>query len=147
AERQQGTPGAVALGDRLENVKRGGETDAVIDRQRGTIDEVVVRVQDKPAAGFHRPALEHLDGAGAYRQLDDIAVGEYIELHQQVRKLDVAGRLVDDDAHGSFRRMCANIDQRTGKPLVLHGWHRNQHLAVKISAPRESKCGANGGTK
>ncbi len=67
AERQQGAPGAVALGDRLENVERRSETDAVIDRQGRAVDEVVVRVQHEAAAGFNRPALEHLDRTGAYR--------------------------------------------------------------------------------
>src|SRR5688572_9201436 len=37
AEREHGVGGAVAARDRLEDVERGGEADAVVDRQRGVL--------------------------------------------------------------------------------------------------------------
>src|SRR5258708_13051329 len=93
-------------------------------------------MQYETAAGLYRAALEHLYGSGAQRQLDDIGIGDDVELHQQIRKLDIACRLVDDNAHRPFRRVCTNIDQSTGKSLVPHPRHRDQHLAVEISTPR-----------
>src|ERR1700730_3071778 len=41
AERPQSAPRAVAFRDRLEDVKRRGEADAVIDRQGRILDEII----------------------------------------------------------------------------------------------------------
>ena len=73
------------------------------------------RVQHEAAPGLHRAALEHLDVAGARRQLDALGRRDDFELHQQVGKVDVAGRLVDDDAHGAFGGMRADIDHARAK--------------------------------
>src|ERR1019366_1070274 len=61
AEREDGALRPVAARDRLEDVERGGEADAFVDRQRRVLDEEIGRVQYEAAPGFHRPALEHLD--------------------------------------------------------------------------------------
>ena len=76
----------------------------------------------------------------AMEELRETLLGDHVELHQQIRKFDVACRLVDDNAHCPFRRMCTNIDQSAGKSLVPHARHRDQHLAVEISTPRRP-CG------
>src|SRR5258708_25804901 len=93
-------------------------------------------MQYEAAARLYRAAFEHLHGSRAQRQLDDIVIGDDVELHQQIRKPDVACRLVDHNAHRSIRRVCTNIDQSTVKSLVPHARHRDQHLAVEISTPR-----------
>ena len=45
-------------------------------------------------------------------------------------------RLVDDDSHRAFGRMCADINHAPRKAIIAHGRHRNQHLPVQISALR-----------
>src|SRR5580700_5467274 len=61
AERQQRAVGAVAFGDRLEDIEGGGEADAVVDGKRRVLDEEVAGMQHETAARLDRPALEHLD--------------------------------------------------------------------------------------
>ena len=78
-------------------------------------------MEHEAAAGLDRTALEHLHRAGATRQLDEIGVLDHFELHQQIGKIDVRGRLIDDDAHRPFRRMGADVDQRSRETLVAHG--------------------------
>ena len=42
-------------------------------------------------------------------------------------------QVIDDNAHGAFRSMGTDIDERAGKAVVQHRRHGDQHLAVKIS--------------
>src|SRR5262249_2348814 len=67
AEREDRALRPVAASDRLENVERRGEADALVDRQRPVLDEEVARVQHEAALGIDRTALEHFDAAGAGR--------------------------------------------------------------------------------
>src|SRR5262249_26136292 len=91
-------------------------------------------MQDKAALGVDRTALEHLHAAGAPRKLDQLSRGDNLELHQEVGKADVRRRLIDDNAHGALGGMRANIDHTASKPVIAHGRHRDQHLAVQIAA-------------
>src|ERR1700685_85684 len=43
--------------------------------------------------------------------------------------------MIDDDAHGAFGGMRADIDQRAREALIQHRRHGDQHLAVQITAP------------
>src|SRR5215831_12920478 len=63
-ERKEGVARSFAASDRLENVEGSGEADALVDRQRGILDEEVARVQHEAAAGLDRAALEDLDPVG-----------------------------------------------------------------------------------
>ena len=94
----------------------------------------------KPRLGFDRPALEHLHAAGARRKLDQVGGRDHVELHQQVGEADVRRRLVDDDAHGAFGGMGANVNHAAGEAVVAHGRHRDQHLPVEIAAPWSRRC-------
>ena len=84
AEREDGALRPVAARDRLEDVERGGEADAFVDRQRRVLDEEIGRVQYEAAPGFHRPALEHLDVFRPHRQFDALGRRDHLELHQQI---------------------------------------------------------------
>src|SRR6185295_10510745 len=71
AERQERAARPLAARDRLEDVERRRETDALVDRQRGVLDVEVGRMQDEAALGVDRSALEHLH---ARRQLDLVGI-------------------------------------------------------------------------
>ena len=90
-------------------------------------------MQHEAAAGIDRAALQHLHGLGIFRQLDLVGVLDDVELHQQPREIDAAGRAVDDDAHRAFGRMRAHIDHRTLEARIAHDGHRDQQLAVQIA--------------
>ena len=134
AEREDGACRPVAARDRLEDIERGGEADALVDRQRRILDEEIGRVQHEAAPGFDRTALEHLDGLRPRRQFDALGSRDHLELHQQIGEIDIGRRLIDDDAHGAFGRMGADVDQAARKTLIAHRRHRDQHLAVEIAA-------------
>jgi hypothetical protein len=70
-------------------------------------------VQHEAAFGLDRSAAHDLHDAGARRQLDHVGCRNHVELHQQIGKIDVRRRMVDDDAHGALGGMRADIDQRT----------------------------------
>src|SRR5262245_50715128 len=55
AERQNRPLRAFAARNRLEDVERGGETDAFVDRERRVLDEEVAGMQHEAAAGLDRP--------------------------------------------------------------------------------------------
>src|SRR6266487_1731769 len=57
AERKDRAARPVAARDRLEDVERGGETDALVNRQRRVLDEEVARMQDKAALVSTGPPL------------------------------------------------------------------------------------------
>src|SRR5262249_60815380 len=95
-ERENRALGSVAAGDRLENVERGGEANALVDRQGRVLDEKVARMQHEAALGIDRAALEHLHGVRAPRQLDKVRRGGHFGLHEQGGKADVRRRLIDD---------------------------------------------------
>ena len=58
----------------------------------------------------------------------------YPELGQKIGKGDIGGGLVDDDAHGAFFGMGANIDHRPIEAIIRHARHGNEKMAVKINA-------------
>src|SRR6185437_7631109 len=93
-------------------------------------------MQHEAASGFHRTAFEDLNVLRPHRQFDALGRRDHLELHQQIGELDVAGRMVDDDAHGALARMRADVDHRARKPLVVHRRHRDQHLTIEIAARR-----------
>ena len=143
AEREDGAGRPIAARYRLENVDRGGETDAVVDRQRRVLDEEIGRVQHEAALGLDRSAAHDFHRAGARRQLDHVGLGYDIELHQQVGKVDVRRRVIDDDAHRAFGRMRADINQRAREAFVAHRRHGDEHLAVEIApTPAFARCAA-----
>jgi hypothetical protein len=122
-----------ARGDRLENVHRRGQADAVVDVQRRVLDEEIARMQHEAAAGIDRAALQHLHGLGVFRQLDLVGLLDDVELHQQSRKIDAAGRPVDDDAHRPFRRMRAHINDGALEARIAHDRHGDQQPAVQVA--------------
>src|SRR5262245_10297745 len=134
AEREDRALGTVAARDRLEDVERRGQADALVDRQRRVLDEEVARVQDEAALWIDRTTLEHLDPAGTRRQPDHVGGRNDVELYQQVGKADMRRRVVDDDAHGTFGRMRTDIDHAAGESLVAHARHCDQHLSVEEAA-------------
>ena len=134
AEGEDGACRSIATRYRLENIERRGKRDPFIDRQRRILDEKIAGVQHEAAFGFNRTAHEHLDRAGARRQFDQIGGRQHLELHEQVGKVDIGRRLIDDDAHRAFGRMRAHIDHGARETLVLHGRRRDQHLTIQIAA-------------
>ena len=56
-----------------------------------------------------------------------------VELHQEIREVEVGGRTVQHDAHRPFRRMGADIDHGPGEPVVRHAGHGNQELVGEIN--------------
>jgi hypothetical protein len=129
-QRQHRAGRSGALRDRLQNIQRRRKTYAVVDRQRGVLDEEIGAVQDEAALGLDRPALENLHAVGAARQLDGFGRDD-VELHQQVGEADVGGGLVHHDTHGALGRMGADVDHAARKTVVLHRRRGNQHLAVE----------------
>jgi hypothetical protein len=101
-------------------------------------------VQDETAAGFDRTTLEHLDAAGARRQLDQVRPADDFELHQQIRKAHIECRMVHDDAHRAFRGVRTHVNDATGKSLVTHGRHGDQHLAIEIATLGSSSLALSG---
>src|SRR5271168_1992073 len=90
-------------------------------------------MQHEAAASFDRPSLEYLQGFGIFRQLDLVGLLDDVELHQKTGKIDAARRAVDDDAHGAFGRVRAEINHRTLEARVAHDGHGNQQLAIEIT--------------
>src|SRR5262249_9853188 len=84
AEREDRALGSLPAGDRLEDVERRREADALVDRQGRVLDEEIARMQHEAALGIDRAALEHLHAARARRQLDQVGRRNDLELHQQV---------------------------------------------------------------
>ncbi len=123
----------IAARNRLENVERCSQANAVVDRQRRILDEKVGAVQHKAALGLNRTTAHDFHDAGARRQPDHIRGRDDIKFHQQIREVDIRRRMIDDDAHRTFGRMCADINERTGKSIVQHRRHGDQHLAVQIA--------------
>jgi hypothetical protein len=99
------------------------------------VAEEIGGVQHEPALRLNRAALEDFDRAGPPRQLDALGRRDHVELDQQVGKVDVRRRLIDDDTHGSFGGMGAHINQRAGEAFITHAGHGDQHLAIEEAAP------------
>src|SRR6185437_7421555 len=59
-----------AAGNRLEDVERRGQADAVVDRQRRVLDEEIGRMQHEAASGLDRAALEYAHVRRRRGQLD-----------------------------------------------------------------------------
>jgi len=96
----------------------------------GGFHPVVAGMQDEAAAAVHRAAVAHDEIARMAGQADDLLLVHDAELHQQVRKQHLLG-LVDDEAHGAFRGMGADIDHRAREPVVLHAGHGDEELVVE----------------
>src|SRR5690242_4329542 len=134
AQGEDGAGRAVPAGDRLENIQRGGQADAFIDRQGRIFDKEIGRMQNKTASGLDRSALENLYVFGTVGQLNALGSGNDFKLNEEIGKFDVLRGMIDDDAHGAFGRVGTYVDHRTSETLVGHCWHRNQHLPIKITA-------------
>jgi hypothetical protein len=93
-------------------------------------------MQHEAAAGIDRAALQHLHALGVFRQLDLVGLGDDLELHQELRKVDAARRPVHHDTHGAVGGMRAHIDHRSLEARIAHHGHRNQELAIEIAALR-----------
>lgn len=76
---------------------------------------------------------KHLDVLDAFREQDDIAVLDDVELDEQLAKSEMRGGLVDHDAHCAFSRVGAQVDDALREPLVEHRGHCDQHLAIEIA--------------
>ncbi len=144
AQRQDRVLRSGALGDRLEDVHRRGQADAVVDIQRRVLDEEIARMQHEAAAGIDRAALLHLHGLGVFRQLDLVGLLDDVELYQQAGKIDAAGRAVDDDAHRPFRGMRAHVDDGALEARIAHHRHGDQQLAVQVTVARRIIAKAGG---
>src|ERR1700735_829333 len=133
AQRQDRMLRPRALGDRLENIDRGGQANLVVDPQCRILNEKIARMQYEATTGLDRAALEHLQGLGVLRQLDLVGLLDDVELDQQAGKIDAARRTVNDDSHGAFRRMRAEINHGTFEARVTHDGHGDQQLAIEIA--------------
>ena len=119
AERKDALARPGALGDGLQDVERRGQADAVVDRQRRVVDKEIARMQDEAAARLTGPPFSTFIDSTSAGQLDALGFGDDVELHEEIRKIDGAGGLVDDDAHGAFRGMGADIDHASARNARL----------------------------
>ena len=131
AQRQDCPVRPGALGDRAEYVDRGGQRDAVIDRQGRVVDEVIGRVEDEAPARFDRAALQDADRLGALRQPDRFLRRDHLKLDQKLREAHLRRRLIDDDSHRAVLGMGAEIDHGPRKAVVGHARHGDEHLPVE----------------
>ena len=131
AERQQRAVRPAPVGDGAQDLQRGGQADAVVDRQRRVLDEEIGGVQHEPAAGLHRPAAMHADAVDAAGKVRLVARLHDVELDEEIAEIHFVCQLVDHDAHGAVAGMRADIDDRAGEPLVRHAGHGDQQLAVE----------------
>src|SRR5258705_210808 len=147
AEREDGVLRLGALRDRLQNIHRRGQANSVVDLQRRILDEEIARMQHEAAAGLDRAAFQHLHGLGVLRQLDLIGLLDDVELHQQFGKVDTAGPAVDDDAHGAFGVMRAELDHLAleARHLDSSTWQRVGISAVRLLAGSRSGAVLMGG--
>ena len=74
-----------------------------------------------------------LHAAGRPRQPDLGALGDDVELDEEVAEGDLRRRLVDHDAHGAIGGMGAEIDDGAREAGVLHAGHGDQELSVEIA--------------
>ena len=103
----------------------------------------------KPRPVSTGPPFSTFIGLGVFLQLDLVGGLDDVELHQQAREIDAAGRMIDDDAHGAFGGMRAHIDHRALETRIAHHRHGDQQLAVEIAIVRANcgPCRPCGGTR
>ena len=131
AERKERAVRPAAVGDGAQDLQRRRQADAVVDRERGVLEEEIGGMEHETAPGLDRPAAMNADVIDAARQVRLVARLDDIELDEQIAETHFACQLVDDDAHGPVAGMRAQIDDRAGEPLVRHARHGNQQLSVE----------------
>jgi hypothetical protein len=75
----------------------------------------------------------HIHGRQAGRKRDAIFRRHDVELLEEFAEADIGRPLIDDDAHGAFRRVRAQIDHRAGEARIAHRRHSDEELAVEIA--------------
>ncbi len=103
-------------------------------------------MQHEAAAGLHRASLEDLQRLGSFGQLDLVGLLDDVELHQQPRKIDAAGRAINDNAHRALGGVGAEVNHRTLKARIAHHRHGNQQLAIEIAMVVRPDGAAGGST-
>ena len=94
---------------------------------------VVARMQDKAAAAVDRAAIAHDEVARLRRQADRLLLVHDAELHEQIGKQHLLG-LVDDQAHGAFLAMGADIDHERVKRSSFMPGMAIEELVVEKAA-------------
>jgi hypothetical protein len=61
---------------------------------------------------------------------DRLRFADDVELHQQPRKLDLVGALVDDDAHRAVLAVGAHVDDRARERAVAQAGHGDEELTL-----------------
>ena len=90
-------PGRPELGERTLDAQSAAGS---LDLPEVGGDSSVQRCQHGLDAGGNEPVhTQERHHAGAGGQADDVCCRNHVELHQQIRKCDMRGRLVDHDAH------------------------------------------------
>ena len=65
-----------------------------------------------------------------------------VELAEEIRKRNVRGALVDDEAHRAVFRVRAHVDHRAREARVGHDRHGKQELAVEVAFSARAARGA-----
>lgn len=82
-------------------------------------------MQDETAHFFKRPALMEVNGFDGVYRIDR-------KLVSQISKGEFFDFFVHNETHCPFFGVRANINQRAGKPLVVHIRHGNKAFPGKI---------------
>src|SRR5690606_31664261 len=80
-----------------------------------------------------RPAIADLKIPRLRRQPDRLLLIQDTELDQKIREIEFL-QLVDDDAHGTFFAMCAQVDDRASEAFILHARHGDEELVIQEAA-------------
>ena len=116
---------AFARGNGIQNISGGAEANLGIHFE-GAIALVIGRMQHKAARGFHWAAAMNMNFLAPRFGLNAQLAKNFWQFH-------VFERLVDDETHGAFGRMRANVDHAALEARIGHCGHGSQELADHIS--------------
>src|SRR5215471_7314898 len=92
-----------AIRNGAQDIERSRKRDFLRHRESGIAPLIIAAVQHEPSPGLDRPAIKNGQVAGHRLGVD-------LQLLHQFGEGKTGYRLVDDDAHGALRRMCAHVD-------------------------------------
>src|ERR1700731_1186129 len=91
-------------------------------------------MKHETAARIYGTPPQHQQGTRLRRQTNRLIWADHFKLHQKLRKIDPFRRTIDDDPHRALLGMGANVNDRAGKAIIEHPWHRNKQLPIEIAA-------------